>query len=299
MHMKFTVQYPIAHADASQDLVSPEGMSRMATLAEEAGFDAIAFTEHPAPSSAWLESGGHQSLDIPAALGFCAAVTRRIRLMSYLLVLPYHRPFALAKAVSTVDRLSGGRVTLVVGTGYLASEFAALGVDIARRNEMFDDALAIMRDAWTGEPVPLRGRGDVISLPTPVQPGGPPIWIGGNSAASRMRAVRTGGWSPLLLDAERSQRTRTAQLTDVARLAERIVEVRRRAREIRGPGATVTVQVQTPQSWMGSAPDGTHGDHLTALEDAGVDWFVVKPDGSGVDDAARSLEEYADAFIRR
>lgn len=300
--MRFTVQYPIAHSDADPGMVGPEGMIRLATLIEQAGYDAVAFTEHPAPSSAWLQSGGHQSLDIPAALGFCAAVTRRIRLMSYLLVLPYHQPFIAAKAVSTVDRLSRGRVTLVVGTGYLASEFEALDVDIERRNELFDEALGTMRRAWSGLPVAVPSAqegGDVVSLPGPVQPGGPPVWIGGNSVASRRRAARNQGWSPLLLGADRSWRTRTAALEGMEQLAERIAETRRWARELQGPDATVTVQLQTPESWLsrhGSPQE--HRAHLHALQDAGVDWFVVKPGGSSVDDAARSLEIYADRFIR-
>src|SRR6266702_8502534 len=79
----------------------------------------ISFSEHPAPSHKWLNAGGHESLDQTSALAFCAAVTSRLRLMTYLLVLPYHNPFLAAKALSTVDVLSGGRLTVVAGTGYL------------------------------------------------------------------------------------------------------------------------------------------------------------------------------------
>ena len=88
--MKFTVDYPIVTVGYDPALVTAAGMTRVAQAAEECGYDAVSFSEHPAPSRKWLDAGGHESLDQTSALAFCAAVTSRVRLMTYLLVLPYH-----------------------------------------------------------------------------------------------------------------------------------------------------------------------------------------------------------------
>lgn len=291
----------IAHHDSGPDLVSRAGITRVATAIEELGYDAIAFSEHPAPSREWLQNGGHQSLDPPAALAFCAAVTSRVRLMTYLLVLPYHNPFVAAKAISTVDRFSDGRVTCVVGTGYLRSEFEALGVDMGQRNELFDQTLEVMREAWKGEAVAYAGTGirarEVVSLPGPAQQGGPPIYVGGNGARSRQRAALYDGWSPLMLGAESTKRTRTADLASIDQLAEAIAEVRALARKLRGPDASTYVQVLTPQSSMREVTEAEHREHLYALAEAGVDDFIVRPPGHNVPSAVSHLERYAKAFI--
>src|SRR6204780_4396630 len=139
--MKFTVDYPIVNAGYDPALVTAAGMTRIAQAAEEGGYDAVSFSEHPAPSAKWLNAGGHESLDQTSALAFCAAVTSRGRLMTYLLVLPYHNPFLAAKARGTVDLLSGGRLTGVPGPGYLRSEILALNVDMTQRNNLFDESL--------------------------------------------------------------------------------------------------------------------------------------------------------------
>src|SRR6195952_5520352 len=101
----------------------------VAKALEAAGWDGIAFTEHPAPGYRWLaEGGGHQTLDPFVALGAAAAVTERVKLLTYLSVAPYRNPLLLAKAAASVDMISNGRFILGLGTGYLKTEFFALGV---------------------------------------------------------------------------------------------------------------------------------------------------------------------------
>src|ERR1017187_2323856 len=181
--MKFTVDYPIVTVGYDPALVTAAGMTRVAQAAEEYGYDAISFSEHPAPSHKWLNAGGHESLHQTSALPFCAAVTSRGRLMTYLL------------------GLAGRRRTVVAGTGYLRSEFLALNVDMSLRNELFDESLEVLRGVWSEVPFAYQGKHftarGVASLPGPVQPGGPPVLIGGNSALARARAARNQGWSPL------------------------------------------------------------------------------------------------------
>ena len=86
-----------------------------ARAAEEAGFDGIGFTDHPAPTHRWLAAGGHDALDPFAALAFAAAVTERLLLIPNVVVLPYRNPFLVAKSAATIDALSGGRFVLAVG----------------------------------------------------------------------------------------------------------------------------------------------------------------------------------------
>jgi probable F420-dependent oxidoreductase len=302
--VKFTVDYPIVTVGYDPALVTAAGMTRVAQAVEECGYDAISFSEHPAPSQKWLDAGGHESLDQTSALTFCAAVTGRVRLMTYLLVLPYHNPFLAAKALSTVDLLSGGRLTVVAGTGYLRSEFLALNVDMSQRNELFDESLAVLRGVWSGDPFTHQGKHfsarGLASLPKPAQHGGPPVLIGGNSALARNRAARNQGWSPLMVRPEVAKTSRTPGIATVAELAAKIKEVRDAAAAADGTAAPLTIQVHTPQAGFMQRPGSAeeHRDHLGQLADGGVDSFVLRPPGDFVDHAVDALHQYAETFLK-
>jgi probable F420-dependent oxidoreductase len=304
--VKFTVDYPIVNVGYDPALVTAAGLTTVAQAAEECGYDAISFSEHPAPSGKWLNAGGHESLDQTSALAFCAAVTSRVRLMTYLLVLPYHNPFLAAKALSTVDLLSGGRLTVVAGTGYLRSEFLALNVDMSQRNELFDESLEVMRGVWRESPFAYTGKHftarGVASLPAPAQPGGPPVLIGGNSALARARAARNQGWSPLMVSPEVARTSRTPGIATVAELAARIREVRDAAANGAAasmPTGPLTIQVHTPQAGFMQRPGSAeeHRDHLGQLAEAGVDRFVLRPPGDSLDHAVEALQRYAETFL--
>ena len=292
--MRVTVEYPID--GAAPELVQHGGMELVARRADVLGFDALAFTEHPAPTGAWLRTrAGHETLDVTSALAFCAAVTEQIRLMTYLLVLPYHNPFMAAKALATVDRLSGGRLTVVAGAGYLREEFEALGVDLRSRNARFDEALDLMRRLWSGNPVDhagshFQGR-DIVQLPAPVQEGGIPVLIGGNSPLARRRAARSQGWSPLLVEEDVAASIRNSALT-IDRLADAVAEVRAAA------DGRFMVQVQTPHAYVlrRGIPAEEHRRHLAVLEDAGIDSMVLKLPGDSVRAALDGLESYAATY---
>jgi probable F420-dependent oxidoreductase len=300
--MKFTVEYPVGGPDHDQRLLGRSGVSTVVRRADELGFDAIAFTEHPAPSLTWLRSGGHETLDLTSALAFCAAVTERITLMTHLLVLPYHNPFAAAKALTTVDLLSDGRLVVVAGTGYLKSEFRALGIDFDARNERFDEALEVMRGVWTHVPYDHQGKHfqarEVAHLPRPHQQGGPPVLVGGNSALSRRRAARNQGWSPLLVSETVAATTRMPYVT-IAELAGQISDVRASAAEQQGAGVELFVQVQGPQTDVlrTNLSLQQHRDHLDELAAAGVDSFVLQLPCGSVEEAVHGLEEYAQNFL--
>jgi probable F420-dependent oxidoreductase len=194
---------PVERADAADEFCTAEAVAEMARAAEATGFDAVFVTDHPFPEDRWLASGGHHALEPLVALSFAAAATTTIRLHTNLYVVAYRNPFLAAKGVASLDRLSNGRVILGIGAGYLESEFAALGVDFDERNDLTDEAIVMMKRAWTEEGVSAKGLHFDASaghtmLPKPVQQPHPPIWIGGNSKRAIRRAVElANGWMPM------------------------------------------------------------------------------------------------------
>lgn len=289
--MKFTMRYPM-QASCDPRLFEPDVLARVALAAEAAGFGAIAFTEHPAPSAKWLENGGHLSFDPLTSLAFVAGVTSAIRLMTYLLVLPYRNPLLLAKQIATADVLSGGRLTIAAGTGYLRSEYAALGVEFDERNDLFDECAEVLTTAWTQPSYRFSGRHFTALAqalrPAPVQLPHPPLWIGGNSAAARARAARFGqGWTPLIMDEQQAQTTRTPPLTSVRELAAAIGDVRGRAAEAARDGAGLDVQVQWAAIDDIGAGYQAIADAAWQLAGAGATWTVFEPPG---DDLERTLD---------
>jgi probable F420-dependent oxidoreductase len=139
--------------------------------------------------------------DTVATLGFLAAATRHVRLLSYVYVLPYRHPLMTAKAFATLDALSGGRVILGAGAGHLQGEFETLGVDFNRRGRLLDEAIDLVVKAFLdeypeheGPTWPVRDRGQ---RPRPVQQPRPPVWVGGSTKGALRRAARRGdGWLP-------------------------------------------------------------------------------------------------------
>jgi probable F420-dependent oxidoreductase len=297
--VKFTVEYPIERgADHSPEFLDPDVLAGFARAAEEAGFDAIAFSEHPAPSRKWIESGGHDTFDPLAALAFCAATTTRIRLMPHLLVLPYHNPLHVAKTLATVDLLSRGRLTVAAGVGYLRSEFAAVGVEFAERNTLFDEAIAAITTAWSGEPYTFRGRGflavDQVLRPRPLQQPHPPLWIGGNSALSRRRVVRYGqGWSPMITAGRHASSLRTSAIDSIDELADAVDELGARLVEAGRNPADLDVQVEAP----GDPGTPAHIDELGRYAKAGVTSVFVHMPGESAAAALDAVHSYGARVI--
>ena len=227
--MRVSVGLPTHRIDRFDELASAAAIGELAEAAEEAGFDGAFVTEHPFPDDRWLAKGGHHSLDPFVALAFAAAATTSLRLQTNLCIAAYRNPFLLAKSVATLDALSGGRMILGIGTGYLEGEFAALGSPFDERNARTDEAIRAMRAAWTGESVEMKGEHFLAAgntmLPAPAQPGGPPIWIGGNAKRAIRRAVELAdGWVPMPNPARSAARRRTPALETLEELHTRIQE---------------------------------------------------------------------------
>jgi probable F420-dependent oxidoreductase len=273
--MKYLIQHP-EPIGIERDLLDAGDVVRVAKAVEAAGWDGLAFTEHPAPGYRWLaEGGGHQTLDPFVALGAAAAVTERITLLTYLAVVPYRNPLLLAKAAATVDLISGGRFVLGVGTGYLKGEFFALGADFDERNELFDEALEVMRLHWSGERFSFEGRHfnarDIIARPSPRRQ--IPIWIGGNARITRRRvAERAQGWMPMIGPAEMASTTRTVHLDGLDDVAGKIREIT----ELAGDRAAELDFLMLYSDASILEPDRDverHRDQLGRMAEAGCTWI--------------------------
>ena len=231
--MRIVVQHAVGDPAWHPSVLAPPFVADFARLAEQHGYAGIGFTDHPAPTVRWSANGGEGSADPLVSLAYCAAVTSSIELMTFVLALPYHNPFRLAHQAATLDALSGGRLALGLGTGYLRGEMHAMGADPRARLASFDAVLETMLTAWTAESVSGSGPGwsarEVHVQPRPVQRPHPPLWFHGNSAFGRARAARYGvGWIGVLSSPELAATMRTAHLPDLPAAAAAVADLRRR-----------------------------------------------------------------------
>ena len=239
MAFTLSVTFPFDHIQKGAEFVSMAAVRECARAAEDAGFWSGTVTDHPAPSARWLDSGGHYAQDPFVMLSLVAASTTTLRVQSNIIVLPYRNPFITARAVSSLDAFSDGRVVLGIGAGYLKAEYKALGVDFDSRNDLMDEYMRAMKLAWTGEDFTFEGTGYTALgnrvLPTPVQKPHPPLLVGGNSKRALRRAVELGdAWHPFIVPAMVTQTARTANIADsddivssMAYMAEHAVKVGR------------------------------------------------------------------------
>jgi probable F420-dependent oxidoreductase len=187
----------------------PDQLLPLARAADAAGFDAVSVSDHvvhphriatPYPYSADGAPRWQPFTSWPdpwVAIGAMAAVTTRLRFLTSVFVLPLRNPFLVAKAVSTAAVLSGGRVTLGVGAGWMREEFALLEQSFEQRGRRMDEMIDLLRALWAGGWVERRGEFyafDALEM-TPVPKEEVPIWVGGLSEpALRRAATRGDGW---------------------------------------------------------------------------------------------------------
>ena len=171
----------------------------VAKQAETLGFDSVWVTDHILVPQSMDIIYRDNMLEPIALLSHLAAVVTRVRLGTSVMILPYRSPIVVAKMLATIDQLSQGRVIMGTGAGWMEEEFAALNAPFKERGDYSDECLRIIRDIWTHETVSIQGKfhhyDQMQTSPQPVQAGGPPIWVGGNSARSRRRVAELGdGW---------------------------------------------------------------------------------------------------------
>lgn len=175
----------------------------LARRAEELGYDMIAVPEHFIIPKGHLELSGPHHFHAAAAQGYFAGATERILINSCIAILPLQHPIVTAKALSTLDWLSSGRMIATFGVGWLKGEFDILGVPFHERGRMAEEYLAAIVELWTSESPTFEGKyvsfRDVAFEPKPFQKPYLPIWMGGDADAVLKRAARyASGWWPFL-----------------------------------------------------------------------------------------------------
>lgn len=266
-------------------VATPQYMGEVAEAAERLGFDSLWVSDHVvwpkeyAPVYPYGDDGRYPGdeetpfCEVVTSLAWLSARTTSIRLGTCVLVVAQREPWLLAKQLASVDHLNGGRTVLGVGLGWLREEFEVLGAPFEDRAARTEEAIRLMRTAWTTQPATFAGTyfqaPPVGVLPHPVQQ--PiPVLVGGNSSGSIRRAAAYGdGWLPFGLGAEE--------------IAAGVATMRRRAAAAgRDPESLRTIlwsplfldETDTP--WVALHGGRDHLVHeLQALEKAGVDEFVM------------------------
>ena len=299
--MKHSVVFPLVAHPHNPEFVDGDALRRFSQVAEQSGFQGISFTDHPVPSHKWLTAGGHDALDPFAALAFVAAATTRMLLIPNIVVLPYRNPFLVAKSAATIDALSGGRFVLSVATGYLRSEYRALGVDFERRNELFEEALEVIRGVWSEDEFHYEAHDFVAhGVTANPKPGHVPIWIGGNSALTRRRVARfADGWNPFPAPPQLAKTARTPPLETLDDLAAMTDDLRRNLEQAGRDPATVDIAFTTRLAGAGSPAfsPAAHFDALEAMAAIGVTWNSTSVPGTSLAEALEALERYGTEVI--
>lgn len=210
--MRFTVYLPnTMHVSAVtqpwEHALTGSDIARVARVAEELGYSQVFLPEHFLTPAAHVELSGDHYFDATTAQAFIAGATATISVGSMVTILPLHNPVIAAKAISTLDWLSGGRAQVTVGVGWLKDEFDAIGVPFNKRGRITDECLSAMYELWTSDSPSFDGEfvkfDNVAFGPKPIRKPRPVIWMGGDADAVLRRAARFGdGWAPWLTKPE-------------------------------------------------------------------------------------------------
>ena len=294
--MKHWTTYPLLTHPLNPEFASGEGIRRFVLAAEAAGFDGIAFTDHPAPSHKWLNGGGHDALDPFAALSFVAGVTERIRLSptSWCCRTATRSWWRRRRRRSTRSPTAGSRCRSPPATS--AASTAPSGSTSSSRNVLFDEALAVLKGAWTTDEFGFEGSGFTASgISANPKPAHVPIWIGGNSALTRRRVAEHGdGWNPFPAPAWLAKTSRTVPLEGLDDLAPMLDHLRRHTEAAGRDPSTIDVAFTTGEP--GAAEDGfsadAHLEGISRMAALGVTWNSTTVPGDSMDGAVEALERY-------
>jgi probable F420-dependent oxidoreductase len=299
--VKFGVTLPNLGGAASTDT-----FGRMARRVEELRFDALFVGDHvvmptsiqsryPYRSSGVLSVQADEDVFEPfTVLAFLAGITSTVRLGISVLVLPYRHPVLNAKMLATLDVLSGGRLIVGVGVGWMEEEFQALDADFEHRGAVTDEHIRILKALWTQDDPRFEGNhyrvGGIKFFPKPVQKPHPPVWVGGIAPPALRRAALLGeGWHAVRMTPQ-----------DLARGAATV-------REMRGQhgldGQPFSVSVRTTlkvtdsplaegRTPMTGTPEQIQGD-MYQYAQAGADYLVLGAPGRTVDEIMGHIEGFA------
>ena len=272
----------------------PDTLAAVARSAEEAGIESLWTVEHVAvpvgyqsryPYSANGRMPAPDDMPIPdpvLPLVYAAAVTTKIRLGTGVMILPQRHPLYVAKEIATLDQLSKGRAILGIGVGWLAEEFAAVGVPFEERAARTRESVAAIRHLWKPGATPFEGKffrwGALESNPKPVQQPGVPIVVGGHTEIAARRAARYGdGFFPGSDDVELLKKL-------LAVLREECGKIGRDPKEIEITAA---------------GGFGVDLDRVRRFADVGVSRLAIAPPGFDADAVRSGLMQFADQVISK
>lgn len=296
-------------------LATREGYHAIAAAGEKAGFDFIAVNDHVVvptsidskypynPEGKWSGAGEGFCYDQLATLAFLASCTRRMQLLTAVMVVPHRHPVLAAKMLSTIDVLSEGRLLLGVGAGWLKEEFDILGAPFAGRGRATDEYIEAFKELWSKERPAYDGEfvkfDNVLFAPKPVRKDKVPIWVGGESGPAMRRVVKLGDvWYP-------GSNSRDPLLDTAERLGGAIARLAGMAKAAGRDPATVATaySVQWPVSWTAErAPDGSRrlftggaadmAEDTAALAKVGVSQLGMMLLTSSVSETCERIERF-------
>ena len=251
---------------------SADAITRVAVRAEEPGFHDVWVSDHVVVPV----DQGYPSpylFEPLLSLAWAAAVTSRIRLGTSVLVVPHHHPLSMANSLASLDKLSGGRLTLGVGVGWSAGEFEALDQEFASRGMRMDEALDIYRKAWETDPVTHNGTFyDIAEVKLQPKPEARiPIWVGGGADVAIRRAARHDGYQGI-----------STEPAEMARIVQRLKD--------EGAGDEFVISYRT--GWDPNGMDASQiREEAEAYAAAGVHHVVSAPWRSSADEWIDSMEQ--------
>lgn len=270
---------------------NPDLLAHLAQHAESCGVESLWTVEHvvipkgyqtPYPYSKDGKIPGGEDVAIPdplLPLSFVAALTKKVRLATGVMILPQRHPLYVAKEMATLDLLSGGRTILGIGSGWLKEEFDALGLDFHARGGRTDEAIQSLRACWRDNPSSFHGKhfnfGPLMSFPKPAQPS-IPIHIGGHSPAAARRAGRLGdGFFPALGEAAKLKELFTIMRTEADKAG------------------------RNPDHIELSCMTRASAESIKPLADLGISRVIVAPPAFDKDGLTRGLEKLGNEVIAR
>lgn len=271
------------HLPQAGPAASGMAMHRVAGLAEDLGYADVWLSDHLVVPSGAEYPPSPYIYELLTSMAWVAAATHRVRIGTTVLVLPLRHPLHVAKALASIDQMSGGRVILGTASGWLEAEFDAIGVPFRERGVRTDEAIDILRRTWTDDhitadyPVHDAHMHSMRALPQPV--GHVPIWIGGHADVALRRAIRVGdGWHGAFLTPEQTER-RVAVIRAERSEADFVISMRTRWDPLLDDHDVILAEVER---------------YLAV----GVNHFVPEPRQRTLDGYLRAAEVQAELFCR-
>jgi probable F420-dependent oxidoreductase len=277
---------------------SAAAIGQIAQAAEAAGYASVWATDHILVPEKHGQPYG-QVIEAFITLGYLAGVTQNLTLATSILVLPQRDPLLVARQAAAIDQLSGGRVILGVGVGWIEEEFRFLRTDFRQRGHIINEWIQVLRTLWSEARPTFQGNWidfeNTVFEPKPVQSNGPPIYIGGESDAAIRRAAMLGdGWHPGSLES-------AALASSVAKLREwaggRSVVVSLRGEvDLNREAEVIRSDTGTRYQRLGGSISAVV-DMVGALAEAGLEYFVCYFEHQSAGQLLAQLEQFATAVI--